>query len=68
MREYTVREGSMYSGTHFIYENEEEFQSKVSVSGVKLNKWAIDDFRKYQVGDYIEAEDGYKHRFFPLKR
>jgi len=59
MREYTIREGSMYSGTHFIFENEDEFRSKISYSNAKLYKWTVDDFRDYQVGDYIVAEDGY---------
>jgi len=48
MREYTIREGSMYSGTHFIYENEDEFQANISNSTVKLYSWAVNDFRDYQ--------------------
>ncbi len=59
MREYTIREGSMYSGVHIIYENEIEFHSNNPNSNVKLYKWAVDDFREYQVGDYVIAEDGY---------
>ena len=59
MREYTIREGSMYSGTHYIFENEEEFRSNISNLTVKLYRWAVDDFRNYQVGDYVIAEDGY---------
>jgi hypothetical protein len=67
MREYTVREGSMYSGTHTIYENEVEFRSNTSNPDIKLHRWATDDFKDYQVGDYVQAEDGYLVQLLALK-
>jgi hypothetical protein len=67
MREYVIRNGSMYSGIHYLYENESEFKSKISSSNVKLHKWAIDDFRNYQVGDYVIAEDGYVVQILAIK-
>ena len=55
LREYNIREGSMYAGTHIIYENESEFRQHISNPDIKLHRWAIDDFRDYQVGDYVIA-------------
>ena len=67
MREYVIRNGSMYAGTHYLYENEDEYRSKVTTSNVKLHRWAIDDFRNYEVGDYVIAEDGYVVQILAIK-
>lgn len=69
MREYVIRNGSMYSGTHYIYENVEEFRKEITSDKIKLFKWGEDDFREYATGDYVIAEDGYcKYYVFSLKR
>ena len=62
-----IREEGLYSGVHIIYENEDEFRTNISNSTVKLHKWAIDDFRNYQVGDYIIAEDGNLVRILAIR-
>lgn len=67
MREYVIRNGSMYSGNHYLYESTDEFRYKISSSNVKLYRWAIDDFRNYQVGDYVLAEDGYVVQILAIK-
>ncbi len=59
MREYVIREGSMYAGIHNVYENAEECRSVLKHSNVIIHKWSIDDYKQYQVGDYVQAEDGY---------
>jgi hypothetical protein len=67
MREYTLRGSSIYAGVHYIYENEDEFRSKIDSPNVKLYRWAIDDFRNYEVGDYVVAEDGYVVQILAIK-
>ena len=67
MREYVIRGESIYAGTHFIYENEDEFRSKVTTSNVKLHRWTIDSFYDYEVGDYVVAEDGYVVQILAVK-
>jgi hypothetical protein len=67
MREYTVREGSMYSGTHTIFENVAEFRSNTLNPDIRLHRWTVDDFRDYQVGDYVMAEDGYITQILDVK-
>ncbi len=67
MREYTIREESMYSGIHLLYENEKEFRSSLPHTNVKLHTWAVDDYREYTVGDYIQAEDGYIVQILVIK-
>jgi len=57
----------MYNGIHLIYENEKEFRSSVPNSNVKLHKWAVDDFKDFQVGDYVIAEDGYIVQILAIK-
>jgi len=59
MREYRVREGSIYSGIHYLYENVDEFNSHITNPDVKLYNWGVDDYKLFQVGDYVIAEDGY---------
>ncbi len=67
MREYTIRGENMYAGIHLIYENEKEFRSSLPNSNVKLHTWAVDDYREYTVGDYIQAEDGYIVQILVIK-
>ena len=67
MREYNIRETNMYAGTHIIYENETEFRQHISNPDIKLHRWAVDDFRDYQIGDYIQAEDGYITQILDIK-
>ena len=67
MREYVIRGESIYAGTHFIYENEDEFRNKINSPNVKLHKWAIDDFKYYQVGDFVIAEDGFITQILAVK-
>jgi len=59
MREYVIREGSMYAGIHNVYENTDECRSVLNNPDVNIHKWAVDDYKQYQVGDYVQAEDGY---------
>jgi hypothetical protein len=59
VREYKIREGSMYSGIHTIYENESDFRINVSNPDTKLFRWAESDFNNYGIGDYVVAEDGF---------
>lgn len=67
MREYVIRGESIYAGTHLIFENEGEFREQNLSPSIKLHKWAIDDFRNYQVGDYVVAEDGYVVQVLAVK-
>lgn len=58
MREYLLREGTKYAGVHTIYDTIEEFHRLMPVAVVW--KWAIDDLiNKAEIGDWIQAEDGY---------
>lgn len=59
MREYSIRGGSMYAGTHNVYENPDECRSHLKNPDVNIHKWSVDDYKLYQVGDYLQAEDGY---------
>ena len=59
MREYVIREGSMYEGTHNVYENADECRSAVQNPGINIHKWGVDDYKQFQVGEYVQAEDGY---------
>jgi hypothetical protein len=59
MREYVIREGSMYAGTHNVYENPDECRSALKNPDMIIRKWAVDNYKKYEVGDYLQAEDGY---------
>ena len=47
MREYVIREGSMYAGTHNVYENADECRTVLINPGINIHKWAVDDYRKY---------------------
>lgn len=57
MREYVIREGSMYAGTHNVYENADECRSALLNPNMIIHKWRSDDYKKYQVGEYMQAED-----------
>jgi len=59
MREYVIREGSMYAGTHNVYENPDECRSVIQNPGINIHKWGVDDYKQFQVGEYVQAEDGY---------
>ena len=59
MREYVIREGSMYAGTHNVYENADECRSALMNPNMIIHKWAVDDYKNYEVGEYVQAEDGY---------
>jgi hypothetical protein len=59
MREYLIREGSMYAGTHNVYENPDECRAALKNPKINIHKWSLDDYKKFQVGDYVQAEDGY---------
>jgi hypothetical protein len=59
MREYSIREGSMYAGTHNVYENPDECRASLNNPELKIHKWNVDNYRNFQVGDYVQAEDGY---------
>lgn len=56
MREFYLRPGTKYAGIHNVYEGYEEFRKHEPVA--KLHKWARDDVRQAQIGDWVEAEDG----------
>jgi hypothetical protein len=59
MREYVIREGSMYAGTHNVYENADECRSLLNNPGINIYKWSVDDYKQYKIGEYVQAEDGY---------
>jgi hypothetical protein len=59
MREYVIREGSMYAGTHNVYENADECRSLLKNPDLIIHKWAVDDYKQYEIGHYVQAEDGY---------
>ena len=49
MREYVIREGSMYAGTHNVYEYYDEYRSAIKNTYLNIHKWRSDDYKKYQV-------------------
>jgi hypothetical protein len=57
LREYLIRGSKAYNGVHYIYENQEECRKHQN--DVRIWKWAIDDVRKYNIKDWLQAEDGY---------
>jgi hypothetical protein len=57
MREYRVRFGN-FEGSHAIYESVAEF--KKENPDIPIRRWELGmDYKAIQVGDWIEAEDGY---------
>ena len=56
MREYVIRNGSMYFDTHYLYENMDEFRKEIPSDKIKLSKWGKDDFKEYTTGDYVNTK------------
>ena len=70
MREYLLRGKSKYEGVHIIYDTIEEFHRLMPIAVVW--KWAIDDLiNQGDIGDWIQAEDGYIVQLlnrYPIKK
>ena len=57
MREYRIRYGD-FAGSHSVYESVAEFRK--SNPDVPITRWTVDmNYKAIEVGDWIEAEDGY---------
>ena len=49
----------MYAGTHNVYENADECRSVLKNPNMIIHKWGVDDYKQYEIGNYVQAEDGY---------
>lgn len=57
MREYKIREGSRYEGTHIVYDHPEEFKKHNKTK--KLFVWNESNIKDLEIGDWVVAEDGF---------
>lgn len=57
MRIFHCRPGTKFAGDHKIFENKEECLKEIP--NAKIWRWAIDDMLPAEIGDWVQAEDGY---------